>query len=97
MDIFRIKLPIIKNPEPFVTVRGKIMDKATGKPLGAKIIYERLPDGKGLGISQSNPETGAYEFRLPAGELYGLRVDSDDKLSEKSESRLTRHNEGSSP
>jgi outer membrane protein OmpA-like peptidoglycan-associated protein len=82
MDIFRVKLPIIKNPEPFVTVRGKIIDKATGKPLGAKIVYERLPDGKGLGISQSNPETGAYEFRLPAGELYGLRVDSDDKLSE---------------
>ena len=50
--------------------------------MGAKIIYERLPDGKGLGISQSNPETGAYEFRLPAGELYGLRVDSDNKLSE---------------
>jgi outer membrane protein OmpA-like peptidoglycan-associated protein len=82
MDIFRIKLPIIKNPEPFVTVRGKIIDKQTGQPLGAKIVYERLPDGKGLGISQSNPETGAYEFRLPAGELYGLRVDSDDKLSE---------------
>ncbi|HEY5916002.1 MAG TPA: OmpA family protein [Chryseolinea sp.] len=82
MDIFRIKLPILRSPEPFVTVRGKIIDKATGKPLGAKIIYERLPDGKGLGISQSNPETGAYEFRLPAGELYGLRVDSDDKLSE---------------
>lgn len=82
MDIFRIKLPILKNPEPFVTVRGKIIDKATGQPLGAKIVYERLPDGRGLGISQSNPETGAYEFRLPAGELYGLRVDSDDKLSE---------------
>ena len=82
MDIFRVKLPIIKNPEPFVTVRGKIIDKATGQPLGAKIVYERLPDGKGLGISQSNPETGAYEFRLPAGELYGLRVDSDNKLSE---------------
>lgn len=82
MDIFRIKLPILKNPEPFVTVRGKIIDKQTGQPLGAKIVYERLPDGKGLGISQSNPETGAYEFRLPAGELYGLRVDSDDKLSE---------------
>jgi len=82
MDIFRIKLPILRSPEPFVTVRGKIIDKETGKPLGAKIVYERLPDGRGLGISQSNPETGEYEFRLPAGELYGLRVDSDNKLSE---------------
>lgn len=81
-DIFRIKLPILRSPEPFVTVRGKIIDKATGKPLGAKIIYERLPDGKGLGISQSNPETGEYEIRLPAGELYGLRAESSERLSE---------------
>ncbi len=81
-DIFRIKLPIVKSPEPWVTVRGKIIDKTTGTPLGAKIIYERLPDGKGLGISQSNPETGEYEIRLPAGELYGLRAESTERLSE---------------
>ena len=81
-DIFRIKLPILRSPEPFVTVRGKILDKATGKPLGAKIIYERLPDGLGLGISESNAETGEYEIRLPAGQMYGLRVDSDERLSE---------------
>ncbi len=65
-DIFRIKLPIVKTPEPWVTVKGKIVDK-DGKPLGAKIVYERLPDGKELGIAQSNPETGEYEIRLPAG------------------------------
>jgi OmpA-OmpF porin, OOP family len=82
MDIFRIKLPILKSPETWVTVKGKIIDKTTGKPLGAKIIYERLPDGKGLGISQSNPETGVYEIRLPAGELYGLRAESEERLSE---------------
>jgi OmpA-OmpF porin, OOP family len=81
-DIFRIKLPIVRSPEPFVTVKGKIVDKTTGKPLGAKIVYERLPDGKGLGISQSNPETGDYEIRLPAGELYGLRAESAGSLSE---------------
>ncbi|MEP6736330.1 MAG: OmpA family protein [Chryseolinea sp.] len=82
MDIFRIKLPILRGPESWVTVRGKIVDKATGKPLGAKVIYERLPDGKGLGVSQSNPETGEYEIRLPAGELYGLRTEADNKISE---------------
>jgi OOP family OmpA-OmpF porin len=81
-DIFRVKLPIIKNPEPWITVRGKIVDKTTGQPLGAKIIYERLPDGKGVGIAQSNPETGEYEIRLPAGHLYGLRAEADGKLSE---------------
>jgi len=81
-DIFRIKLPIVRSPEPFVTVKGKIVDKNSSKPLGAKIVYERLPDGKGLGISQSNPETGEYEIRLPAGEMYGLRAESDGSLSE---------------
>ncbi|HEY9046190.1 MAG TPA: OmpA family protein [Ohtaekwangia sp.] len=81
-DIFRVKLPIVKNPEPWVTVRGKIIDKTTGKPLNAKVIYERLPDGKDVGIAQTNPETGEYEIRLPAGQLYGVHAEADGKISE---------------
>jgi OOP family OmpA-OmpF porin len=80
-DIFRVKLPIVKSPDPWVTVKGRIID-ATGKAVGAKIIYERLPDGKELGIAQSNPETGEYEIRLPAGHLYGVRAESKDRVSE---------------
>ena len=81
-DIFRVKLPIVRNPEPWVTVRGKVVDGLTGKPIAAKIIYERLPDGKSLGIAQTNPETGEYEVRLPAGHLYGVRAEAKDKISE---------------
>jgi OOP family OmpA-OmpF porin len=81
-DIFRIKLPIVKMPEPWVTVKGKIIDKATGKPMGAKIIYETLPDGTDVGIAQSNPETGEYEIRLPAGQHYGVRTEAEGKISE---------------
>ena len=81
-DIFRVKLPIVKSPEPWVVVKGKIVDAANGKPIGAKIIYERLPDGKELGISQSNPETGEYEIRLPAGHVYGIRAEAADRISE---------------
>jgi outer membrane protein OmpA-like peptidoglycan-associated protein len=81
-DIFRVKLPIVRSPDPWVTVRGKIIDAQTGKPLGAKIIYERLPDGKELGIAQSNPETGEFEIRLPGGHLYGVRAEAKDKISE---------------
>jgi len=87
-DIFRIKLPIVKTPEPWVTVKGKIVDK-DGKPLGAKIVYERLPDGKELGIAQSNPETGEYEIRLPAGHMYGVRAEADGKVSESQNLDLT--------
>jgi outer membrane protein OmpA-like peptidoglycan-associated protein len=81
-DIFRVKLPFMRSPEPWVVVRGKIVDAATGQPLGAKIIYERLPDGKESGIAQSDPATGEYEVRLPGGNLYGIRAEAADKLSE---------------
>jgi OmpA-OmpF porin, OOP family len=81
-DIFRIKLPIMRSPELWVTVRGKLVDGKTGQPMGAKIIYERLPDGTDVGISQSDPKTGEYELRLPAGHLYGIRAEAKDYVSE---------------
>jgi outer membrane protein OmpA-like peptidoglycan-associated protein len=81
-DIFRVKLPIVRSPEPWITLKGKIIDATTGKPMSAKIIYERLPDGKEMGITQSNPETGEYEIRLPAGHLYGVRAEAKDRISE---------------
>ncbi len=81
-DIFRVKLPIMRSPEPWVTVKGKLVDAETGKPIGAKIIYERLPDGTELGIAQSNPETGEYEIKLPGGYLYGIRAEAKDHVSE---------------
>lgn len=81
-DIFRVKLPIVRSPDPWVTVKGKIIDGTTGQPISAKIIYERLPDGKELGIAQTNPQTGEYEIRLPGGHLYGVRAEAKDKISE---------------
>lgn len=81
-DIFRIKLPILKSPEPWVTVSGKTIDEATGKPVGGKIIYERLPDGKQMGVAESDPQTGLYEIRLPAGQLYGIRAEAEGSISE---------------
>lgn len=81
-DIYRVKLPILKGPDPWVVVKGKIVDARTGAPMGAKIIYERLPDGKELGIAQSDPNTGEYEIRLPGGHLYGIRAEAPDRISE---------------
>ena len=88
-DIFRVKLPIVRSPEPWVLVKGKIVDATTGKPMGAKVIYERLPDGKEMGITQTNPETGEYEIRLPGGHLYGVRAEAKDKISENQNLDLT--------
>jgi outer membrane protein OmpA-like peptidoglycan-associated protein len=81
-DIFRVKLPILQSPDPWVIVKGRIIDARTGSPIGAKIIYERLPDGRELGIAESNPSTGEYEIRLPGGHLYGVRAEAADRISE---------------
>jgi OOP family OmpA-OmpF porin len=80
-DIFRVKLPVFNSPEPVILVKGILLDSKTGKPIGAKIIYERLTDGKEVGIVYSNPETGEYEILLPAGHLYGIRAESQGHIS----------------
>jgi outer membrane protein OmpA-like peptidoglycan-associated protein len=81
-DIYSVKLPFIKSPEPWVAVTGKLIDAKTDQPLGAKIIYERLPDGKAMGLSQSDPKTGEFEVKLPAGSIYSFRSEAKDHLSE---------------
>jgi OmpA-OmpF porin, OOP family len=81
-DIFRVKMPLFKNPEPIVIVKGKLVDAKTGQPIGAKIIYERLKDGKEVGKTFSDPVTGDYEIHLPGGELYGFRAEAKDHISE---------------
>lgn len=81
-DIFRVKLPIYRAPVTMVTIRGKLIDAKTGLPLAAKVIYESLPDGTQLGFVYSDPKTGEYEFKLPAGKLYSIRAEADGHISE---------------
>jgi len=81
-DIFNVKLPIIQSPEEWVTVKGKLVDARTENPIGAKIIYQRLPDGKDMGIWQSDPKTGDFEIKVPLGSLYSVRAEAKDYISE---------------
>jgi OOP family OmpA-OmpF porin len=81
-DIYRAKLPFYNSPNPYVIVKGKLVDAKTGKPIGAKVIYERLSDGKEMGIAQSDPATGEYQITLPGGELYGVHADAEGHISE---------------
>ena len=80
-DIFRVKLPVFRSPEPVILVKGTLIDSKTGKPIGATIIYERLSDGKEVGVVHSNPETGEYEILLPKGQIYGIRAEAKGHIS----------------
>jgi OOP family OmpA-OmpF porin len=81
-DIFRVSLPVLRSPEPWITVTGRLVDSKTGKPLAAKVVYQRLPDGTDLGITQSEPDKGDYEINLPGGELYAIRAEAAGYVSE---------------
>ena len=81
-DIFRVKMPMFMTPDPIVIVKGKLVDSKTGEPIGAKIIYERLSDGKEVGSTYSDPVTGEYEIHLPGGQQYGVRAEAKDHISE---------------
>ncbi|MDF1671944.1 MAG: OmpA family protein [Vicingaceae bacterium] len=76
-DIFRIKLPEEAKPDPVVLVYGKVLDKKTGKPIKADILYEYLPSGVKAGQASTSPEDGVYKIVLPFGKNYGFMATSD--------------------
>jgi OmpA-OmpF porin, OOP family len=73
-DIYRVN---IEHESAVALVHGIVMDNM-GKPLAAKIRYERLRDGLLLGTARSNPTTGTFQISLPSGENYALRAERDD-------------------
>lgn len=89
-DIFRVRLPILKTAEPWVTVSGKVAADKTFEPLAARLVYEKIPAGKESGIATSNPETGFYEIQFAAGERYKIRAEADGRKSETIEVDLRK-------
>ncbi len=89
MDIFRIEMPLIVTPDPVFTIKGKLVNAKTNEPIEGKIVYERLSDGKEIGIAKSNPENGEYEIILPFGEKYGITATMDGFMTESQNIDLT--------
>ena len=80
-DIYRIALSHEYQPEPVLFIVGKVFNRITGEPIGARIVFESLPDGQEEGVARSNPATGEYKIILPIGKLYGYRAEADGFLS----------------
>ena len=76
-DIYRVEMPLRVMPNEVVVVKGKLVNKETGEPIEAKIIYEKLPEGITSGITKSSGVTGQYEIVLPKGHLYGFRAEAE--------------------
>ncbi|MBR9977757.1 MAG: OmpA family protein [Bacteroidetes bacterium] len=75
-DIFRIALPESARPYPVMLVSGTVRD-VDGTIVPATIRYERLSDGKNIGIAHTDPKTGEYKIALPMGSEYGVHADAE--------------------
>ena len=78
-DISAIEMPLTAVPNT-VIIKGTLLNKETGEPVAAKIIYERLPEGVTIGTTKSYGETGEFEFALPIGYIYGYRAEVEGFL-----------------
>ncbi|RME93642.1 MAG: hypothetical protein D6767_00580 [Candidatus Hydrogenedentota bacterium] len=75
-DLFKVPLPKQFQPNLARYVEGYVFD-TNNKPLKAKVIAERLSDGKVVHEVKSDSATGRYLLTLASGEVYGLRASKD--------------------
>jgi OmpA-OmpF porin, OOP family len=73
-DIYRKRLP--KAHSRAIRITGKVTDDGS-KAIDATIRYERLSDGKQLGMARTEPDNGSYQIVLPPNDTYGLRAERD--------------------
>ncbi len=76
-DIFSIGLPIGARPEAVVVTYGRVLDAETREPLGAVVVYEKLPGGERVGTANSDPSTGKFRVVLVKGQRYGVHAESE--------------------
>jgi len=75
-DIFYIDLPEAIRPEPVSYLKGKVIDKANGKPLNAKFELTDLTNRSRV-IASATDNQGGFFVCLPSGYSYGLNVTAD--------------------
>jgi len=63
--------------DSLIKVSGIITGKEEGKPITAKLFYEKLPYYDDMGISSSKRGTGAYELYMILGNKYMVEVKAE--------------------
>lgn len=79
-DIYIAPLPKMMRPETVMLVAGKVMDKATGRPVEATIVIEDLETGEMIFKANSNAANGSYTTVLKAGRDYGISISAPDYI-----------------
>jgi outer membrane protein OmpA-like peptidoglycan-associated protein len=72
LDIYETKLPLNMRPYPVTLITGRVFDKNTKVPLGAKIEVTDLVKDQIEAEYNSNSESGEFQIPVPIGKNYGI-------------------------
>lgn len=97
LDIYSFELYEAARPEKVTYFKGKVFDKETNNPLGAKFELIDLATGKSMIESNSNSATGQFIVSLPAEKNYALNVSKPGYLFYSENFSLTGNFDASKP
>lgn len=80
LDLYGFELYPEARPTPVTYIRGRVTDKATGKPLEADVKLYDLATGKLATAAYSDPVSGEFTVCLPTGVDHGLNASADGYL-----------------
>ncbi|MEI8087382.1 MAG: OmpA family protein [Paludibacter sp.] len=83
-DIFYLNLPKNLQPNPVVTISGKITDK-NNQPISVEIHWKDIDTGEDIGQSKSDPTDGNYFIVLPVGKKYRYYIDHEKFFPNKTD------------
>lgn len=68
-DLYKIKL---YEENPYVLVKGRILDKTKNQPLAKGKKYTVLANGEPIDSILTNPDSSTYQIKLPFGKKYSI-------------------------
>ena len=80
LDIYGFELHDAVQPTRVTYVKGRVTDKETGRPLGAKFELIDIETSEVVVNSESDPEDGSFLVTLPVDHEYALNVSKDKYL-----------------
>lgn len=80
LDLYSFELYPEARPTPVSFIRGRVTDKATGKPLEAEVELYELQQGDLSAATSSDPTTGEFIVCLPQGMDHALNAASPGYL-----------------
>ena len=80
LDLYSFELYPEARPQPVTYIRGKVRDKATGKPVEADVELYAVNSGELATAAYSDPQTGEFLVCLPTGTTYALNASAEGYL-----------------